>query len=235
MRRAIEFFWGSIEYRINPKGRAWGGGGPFNGQVKRRELVESLVEHFAIDTVVETGTYYGVTADYFSNVLHLETITIESNSRFAGFSAARLRNTKNANVVVADSRDALRTIIPKLGARNRVLFYLDAHCDNDDLHPLPQELEIIFGLMHNPIVLIDDFAVPFDSGYNFDVYKSGLELKLDFIMQEIIKFNLCVFFPSAPSSGESGPRRGSVMLCHNCDATAMEGVSQARRWHEKVG
>jgi hypothetical protein len=229
MRATFESLLGALEYRVFPNGRAWWSG-PLNGQVKRRELVEALISRFSINTVVETGTYYGASAEYFSKVLNLKTITIENSARFAGFSSAKFRNVKNLELISAHSHEALPKIISTFGQGDRVLFYLDAHCDDNDTHPLPRELEIVFGLVSKPIVLIDDFAVPFDPGYHYDIYKSGLRLNLDFISRQIVKLNPCVFFPSSPSSAESGPRRGCVVLCRDQDATAIESMPLMRRW-----
>jgi hypothetical protein len=220
---------GLVEYRLYPDGRAWWSG-PLNGQTKRRELFESIVRHFGVGTIVETGTYYGTSTEYFSKTLNLTTLTIENHPRFASFARERFKNTNNVSVLTGDSHGILSKIIPTLETSNRVLFYLDAHCDNDDIHPLPNELEIIFELMDDPIIMIDDFAVPFDIGYYYDIYKNGLKLNLDFIASQINKLRLSAFFPSAPASDESGPRRGCVVLCRGNDLPTMEAIPQLWRW-----
>src|ERR1700719_1932912 len=114
MKNPIDFYIGFLEYFLYPRGRAWWGPDPLNGQVKRRELVDALVKRFEIRTVVETGTCYGATTNYFSNVIDLDTVTIENNARFAGFCTARFRRSRKAKIIFDDSRSALRRIIPEL-------------------------------------------------------------------------------------------------------------------------
>jgi predicted O-methyltransferase YrrM len=205
---------GAVEYMIYPdRGTAWGG--PFNGQRSRQDLFHSLVERFAPIAIVETGTYLGTTTEFFA-ATEVPIFSVEGNPRHYGFARARLCRRRNVNLLRGDSRAALRTLFdgPLRGARNHNLFvYLDAHW-NEDL-PLAEELEIVFGACPNAIVMVDDFHVPFDTGYGYDDYGVGRVLAADYIERIVATHGLRVFYPSTSSAHETGVRRGCVVLAKN--------------------
>ena len=69
-----------------------------------------------------------------------------------------------------------------------VFFYLDAHW-NDDL-PLADEIDIIFSRCPWAVVMIDDFEVPSDPGYQFDDYGPGKALVLGYIRPAVLAHEL---------------------------------------------
>jgi hypothetical protein len=71
-------------------------------------------------------------------------------------------------------------------AGRTILFYLDAHW-NDDL-PLEEELELIFSVHPHAVVMIDDFQVPDDPGYQFDEYGPGKALTPALITPVVSEF-----------------------------------------------
>lgn len=186
--------------------------GPFNGQPLRRELFMALLDRVAPDAIVETGTYLGTTTEFMADT-GLPIFTIEAHPRYYGFARARLWRRRNIRLLHGDSRAVLCELFEKsqsgLSGRT-VLCYLDAHW-NDDL-PLAEELDIIFARCPAAIVMVDDFEVPFDSGYGYDDYGTGKALNFAYIASTVSTHRLQAFYPSIPSIYEGGMCRGCVVL-----------------------
>jgi len=201
---------GWLDFIRNPNmPPSWGG--PFNGQKFRQRIFFDILYCFPIKAIVETGTYRGTTTAFFA-ATSLPVYTTETHPRF--FSYSRLHFLFNRNTIhlyKSDSRSFLRRLsdappVPKAD----VFFYLDAHWGAD--LPLREELEIIFSKWERPIVMIDDFCVP-NSSYTFDDYGPQKALNLSYINPVVSAMKLAVFFPTVDASGETGSKRGSVVLC----------------------
>ena len=95
-----------------------------------------------------------------------------------------------------------------------LFFYLDAHW-HEDL-PLHEELKIICEgwLKSNWIILIDDFCVPDDCGYNFPSYGRNKTLNYDYLKDLVELHKLNVFYPTIQSSEETGNKSGHIFLCN---------------------
>ena len=200
------------------RGIAWGG--PFNGQRYRQDLFRSLVEKFAPVAIVETGTYLGTTTEFLA-ATELPIYSIESDPHNYGFARARFWRRRNIHLLRGDSRKALRKMFdgPLHWARNRsVLVYLDAHWGHD--LPLAEELSIVFGVCPNAIVMVDDFRVPFDTGYGYDDYGPCRSLTAELIEPTVAAHSLQVFYPSTTSAEETGARRGCVVIASTSVALA---------------
>ena len=101
---------------------------------------------------------------------------------------------------------------------NLVAIYLDAHRGTD--LSLAEELSIVFGVCTNAIVMVDDFQVPFDTGYGHDDYGPGRVLTAELIDPIVAAHSLQVFYPSTPSAEETGARRGCVVIASTSVALA---------------
>jgi hypothetical protein len=183
-------------------------GGPFNGQTGRQRLVLEILDKVRPDAVIETGTFRGITTEWFANHFAGPLFSCEVDRMYLIQAQHRLGRFGNVNLFHADSREFLRERIAALPARSRVLFYLDAHW-KDDL-PLVEELRIITGSDLRWVVMIDDFEVPFDEGYSYDDYGPGKALKLDLLA--FLKDSSTFFFPRLHSSEETGAARGTCVL-----------------------
>ncbi len=53
---------------------------------------------------------------------------------------------------------------------------------------------------------------PGDDGYGYDDYGAGRALTLEYLKPSIHRYNLIPFFPSMPSSAETGFQRGCIVL-----------------------
>lgn len=188
-------------------------GGPFNGQTARAKLFQGLIASLHPRAIVETGTYLGTTTAFIAEA-GLPIFTIEAHPRSFGFAQARLRSCRNVTLLKGDSRVMLRSLFDgplRLKAEGTLLFYLDAHW-NDDL-PLAEEIDLVFRRCPAAVVIIDDFAVAGDAGYAFDNYGPGKSLDAEYIGPAVATHELAVYYPSTPSAEETGARRGCVVLC----------------------
>jgi hypothetical protein len=79
--------------------------------------------------------------------------------------------------------------------------------------PLRDELEIVFSNAPHAVVMIDDFAVSSDSGYEYDDYGDGKALVPSYLRETHSRFGLLGYYPSVASSEECGAKRGSIVLC----------------------
>lgn len=186
--------------------------GPFNNQPVRQEIFRTLVARIPPSAIVETGTFKGTTTAFMAD-MGVPVYTAEANRRFFGFARIRLRGRRNVTLVCRDSRAALQSWLDgelRSLAGGTILFYLDAHW-HDDL-PLAEELVIVFERCRNAIVMIDDFRVPYDEGYGYDVYGPGKALERAYIQKVVETFGLCTLYPSTPAASEGGARRGTVVL-----------------------
>jgi len=197
-------------------------GGPLNNQKFRQRILFDLLFAFPIKAIVETGTFRGTTTALFA-ATSLPVYSAEIHPRY--FSYAKMRflfNRHNVHLYQSDSCSFLRDLsedsrIPK----EDVFFYLDAHWEKD--LPLLDELKIIFSRWERPIVMVDDFQVP-DSRYGYDDYGPGKALNLGYIDPVVSTHNLSVFFPAVDPLGETGARRGSVVLCKEISAVEMDKI-----------
>jgi hypothetical protein len=205
-------------------------GGPFNGQTGRRAIFEAIMTIVAPSLILETGTHLGTTTELMAGT-GIPIVTVESNARNYGFSRARLRRFQNVELRLGDSRIEARHVLfdrrNSLG-RQALFAYLDAHW-NEDL-PLAEEIDIIFSQSSHAVVMIDDFEVPDDPGFGYDGYGPGKTLNAGYIAALVEAHDLAIFYPSAPSSEETGHRRGCVVLCKAAIlGSKLQAVSLLRR------
>jgi hypothetical protein len=200
-------------------------GGPFNGQIARQDLVEKIIQVWSPDTVIETGTFRGVTTEWFAKCTLVPIYSCEKNKRFFLQSRQRLANFKNIHLVMQDSRDFIRDIANTEVSKKKVLFYLDAHWEQD--LPLREEISIIFQSFEYPCVIVDDFKIPFDSGYSFDDYGPGKTLSLE-ILEGLLSPEIQVAFPSTASNLDTGACRGAVILMRKDSSDVIASTNMVR-------
>ncbi|MEM9827146.1 MAG: hypothetical protein AAF958_11185 [Planctomycetota bacterium] len=215
---------GQIEYFIRPEhGKKWGGA--FNGQSFRRQIFQELVASFSFDAIIETGTYRGVTTKYMAET-RLPLHTVEANMRYLSYARMNIRGVdEKVRTYHSDSRSFLRRLgIQGTVGGTRPFVYLDAHW-HDDL-PLREELEIVQEYWPDAVVMIDDFAVP-DTGYGYDDYGCGKTLNLEYLAP-LAPTSLQAFFPAVSEAGETGCRRGSVVLAGGESAEQLRQIESLR-------
>lgn len=126
--------------------------------------VKRLVAKHRIETVIETGTEYGGTANAFGRMVD-RVFTMDIKRKFDTGDLI-----PNVTFYREDSRDGIKKAI--VLSKDPVLFFLDAHSsiETDDC-PLRDELEII-GILApvSPIILVHDCQVP-GKDFGFDSYR----------------------------------------------------------------
>jgi hypothetical protein len=153
-------------------------------------------------------------------------MSVEIDPRSFSFARRRLRRFPRVDLRRGDSRTFLMdlawdTAVP----RSNLFFYLDAHWGHDS--PLREEVEMILGCWRKSIIMIDDFEVPDDDGYEFDVLDDGTSLSLAHL-EPLARFGM-IAFPAAPSASETGARRGCVVLATpDSAANALAKVTSVR-------
>ncbi len=174
---------------------------PFNSQIKRTEIITSILETYEPEVIIETGTFLGSTTEYLSKYAN-KVITIERSELYYLVAAARLQKVSNVELLKENSSHFIKN--QKFGDE-RHFFYLDAHWG--DYLPLQDELEQIFK-MRNFIICIDDFKVPDGQDWGYDTYgKKELSVEnFQFIKSK------SVFFPNYNLNDETGGTRGSVFI-----------------------
>ena len=186
-------------------------GGPFNGQVGRIAIMSDLLRLLAPSTVIETGTFRGISTAWFANnfngpifTCELEKLyTIQAQKRVAKFSNVHIDNS-NSRIFLYHRfrgyfRQRYRADLPRraLGARSSA-----TGRTGDHLRSAPQtQLSTV----------IDDFQVPFDHGYGWDDYGPGSALTVQ-ILKGIIPDDALIFFPSLASEEDTGARRGCCVV-----------------------
>lgn len=220
---------GMIDYYRFPA-RTAARGGSFNGQYRRRELFDALVEKLQPVAVVETGADLGATTEFMARI-GVPVFAVERNLRSYGYARARLWRKYNVALRCGDSREALRAFFAgplRSCTRSSILAYLDPRTQWHDDFPLADELEIIFYNCPAALVMIDDFEVPGDEGFAYSNYIPGAALNITYIAPVVEAHDLAVFYPSIDSSEETGLRRGCAVLCKAAVADKLQSIPLLR-------
>ncbi len=186
----------------------------FNGQEGRKALFRDLAGAFPFRRIVETGTYLGDTTLWMSRASGLPVASCERDPTHFRLACARLSPHPGITLAQSDSRPFLRALAAAPGAGGEeTLFYLDAHWGKDC--PLEAEVEIIAGGWERFVALVDDFAVPGDEGYGYDIHGTLLRpfpFEIGRLRPVMARHRLGAWFPTLPSARESGSRRGCVVI-----------------------
>jgi len=173
-------------------------------------MVRAILASMPFRAVVETGTHRGITTGFLRRESGLTVHTVEVDRRYFYYATLRLCDDHGIVVRLGDSRRFLRHLAGdrSFPAQN-VFFYLDAHWGQD--LPLAEEVRLVSGSWDDWVAVIDDFEVPGDPGYGFDDYGPGRRLTLEDRAFDRVP-GVEVYWPSLPSSRETGFRRGCVVL-----------------------
>jgi hypothetical protein len=198
---------GTLDYYCRSSGFLDPYGGPFNGQDGRRAVVDVLLDRGRFGLIVETGAYRGSTTAYLAR-FKLPLRSCESPPRQYQTARLRLRRQRHVEIVGSDSIAFLRRLADSGAFAAPVVFiYLDAHWY--DHLPLVEELSLISACSRDHVIMIGNFAVPFNDGHGYDDYGLGKALTLDYLDRARAGE---AFFPNLAAAVETGQRRGSVLL-----------------------
>ncbi|WP_426441689.1 hypothetical protein [Bradyrhizobium genosp. P] len=197
---------------------------PFNGQKGRSELFLRVLNEVRPAAIIETGTFRGTTTAYMGENFDGPILTCELDPRWYLFSRANLAGFPNIEIRRQDSRDFLKEVLAKVKG-DTLLYYLDAHWQED--LPLIGELELILSNERAGVIIIDDFAVPFDPVYEFDDYGPGKALTLELLSQADSN-GASLFFPALPAREETGARRGCAVIAIGVAASQLCDLAELR-------
>lgn len=138
---------------------------PFNGDVFAQEEFANLIKDYKVKTVIETGTYKGITTKYLSSV-SANVISIEIGPKRLQQAQTNNKGKNNIQFYLGNSPEILKQILP---IKEKCLFFLDAHWNN--YNPLLDELKVIAEHKMKPIIAIHDFKVPDNKELGYDSYK----------------------------------------------------------------
>jgi hypothetical protein len=188
----IHNFYTTPRYAIGMRGE----GGPFDYDIHKSIDFNLLVIENGIDTIVETGTNTGDTAEFLAKLYPKKRIiTTEINSDYYNFAKERLKYFTNIEVYNVSSE----YLIKNIEYSKNTIFYLDAHWN--DYWPLQDE---IFSIK-NGIIMIDDFFINCH-GFGHDQYK-GIRLDKNLVKNSGIIEDIYCNNPLA-NYGIANPQRG---------------------------
>ena len=168
---------------------------PFNDQKTRKEIVKEILESIQFDKIIETGTLLGNTTEFFQK-FNIPVLSIEISEFYFLVSKIRFIDKENVSLINSNSSDYFNKLT---SSEEKIFFYLDAH--SQEHIPLMNELSKCLEFK-NSIILIDDFKVPENKSFGYDVYK-GKELSLK--NYEILK-NYDLYFPNYNPDRDNGSR-----------------------------
>ena len=202
-----------------PTWRGWGA--PFNGQYHRTRVAAELIAHFGPDALIETGTFYGFTTRHLASY-GLPVFTVELDPGMRRIARRALRGRENVTLLHGDSSAALTWIARELEVEvERPFLYLDAH--SPVVNPLDAELATVVDRWASFVLMIDDFKVPGDPGYEYWTFK-GRDLALEELS---LPAAVRAAFPAVPGTSESGARRGTLYLGQGDGADVIEELVAA--------
>ena len=134
---------------------------------EKRDLIEYYRKIFEPKVMVETGTFFGDTIEYFKNKFD-RLISIELSEELAEKAVRRFENDKHIKIIQGDSGVILHSLLA--GLNSPALFWLDGHYSSEFYYkeefirtakgekdtPIAEELEIILKSSVKAIILIDD-------------------------------------------------------------------------------
>ena len=156
---------------------------PFNEDSYMEKEFLSIKDKYKIDVVVETGTYHGVTTEWFAKNFSL-VHTTEINDEYYETAMNRFKSSGCIKNIVAwkgDSSSLIQNIISQIdNSGKKAAFFLDAHWYKN---PLLDELSSIARLKYTPsVICIHDMMNPNDPTMGYDQYpEQGISYTFEWV------------------------------------------------------
>jgi predicted O-methyltransferase YrrM len=151
------------------------GWGAFHWDRKYQGLMLDLLDAFQFTSFVETGTYRGYSTELIaSRHPDLKVFTTEvvpaTYERSKGF----LSKYPNITPLLGSSEKVVAELLSEKKVGSMPLFYLDAHWEH--YWPLRDELRSIGGSGLKSVIVIDDFEVPGQPQFGYDIDGGGQQI-----------------------------------------------------------
>ena len=133
----------------------------------KRAIIDAYRASYKLETLVETGTFFGDTVEYFKNKFK-KVYSIELADDLAEKAKKRFENDSRITIIHGDSGTVLKQMLKEL--KEPALFWLDGHYSSeffvgeefiktartDKDTPVVEELNAILGSSPRHVILIDD-------------------------------------------------------------------------------
>lgn len=183
---------------------------PMNGQRNRLRTTFLLSEILKPEYAIESGSYLGTTTQYLVGLASKKTFSIEINKEFSEVAKKRLESdisVDRVEILDGNSASELPKILQNIDPNTSNVFaYLDAHWLEHI--PLLEEIQSLLDWGGDFIAVIDDFFIPDDLGYGYDLYEKH---RVD-ISHVPSSGEISVWIPSENSKLETGARRGTAYV-----------------------
>jgi hypothetical protein len=137
----------------------------FNEDHFMSEKFLDIKNKYTLDTVIETGTYHGVTTEWFAHNFD-KVYTVECSQPYYEEAQKRIGSYSNVHSYLKDSPVFLKEILSTI-QDNKTIIFLDAHWYTN---PVLNELDAIKESGKKPIIAIHDFMVPDHPEFGYDIY-----------------------------------------------------------------
>jgi hypothetical protein len=133
--------------------------GSYPSEDYKHATILEYARRFQTNVFIETGTYLGDTVQAVKNCFS-QVYSIELGPNLYQNAWKRFAHDPNVTILLGNSEEVLKQLLPMI--TERPLFYLDSHFKYDAdspeaaLNPTLGELDAIFTLCPNSVVLIDD-------------------------------------------------------------------------------
>ena len=180
---------------------------PFNGQVKRLQLICTIFELYKPDHSVETGTYLGSSTIYIAGLTTGTTYTIEVDQKLLDRASKRFSlNHPRLNIIciLGNSSEQLDSLLKNFSKNEKIFLYLDAHWKK--YSPTYDEILSLCRWGGNWIAVIDDFPIYHDPNYGHD------PLPVEAIKELAREGHYSIYVPQVKAELETGAVRGAGFL-----------------------
>jgi hypothetical protein len=187
--------------------------GAFNEDIHMGAKFTEIRDNFNLNTVIETGTYHGVTTEWFAN--HFDNVyTVECNEVYHKEANERISQYKNIKSYLQDSPDFLKDVLGSDKIKSdKTIIFLDAHWYTN---PVLNELIAIKNSGKKPILAIHDFKVPNRPEFGYDIYPDqGIVYEWEWIKEYIESIYGIDGYTKEYNQEAIGAMRGCIFIYPN--------------------
>ena len=183
-------------------------GGAFNEDYYMESKFLDIKEKYNLDTVIETGTYHGITTEWFAKNF-VNVYTVECNEVYYEKAKEKIGSYPNISSHLQDSPVFLKEVLPLVNDSKTIIF-LDAHWYTN---PVLNELVAIKESGKKPILAIHDFMVPDHPEFGYDIYtEQGIVYNWEWIEKYIEDIYGPKGYTKEYNTEATGAMRGCIFI-----------------------